>query len=149
LTAGTELNVDERLSAGSVTTEIKVTDGTPIIEPSRFDLGRTISSEETQNVPLTSRNPYNFILFQPGVSGHPNPEDGIPRTLNTNGLVDRVNYQLDGMVDTETERLFTGSPNISDAPKRQAPAPFLSTAIPTSPVASSNQVCTSMTSSVT
>jgi len=104
LTAGTELNVDERLSAGSVTTEIKVTDGTPIIEPSRFDLCRTISSEGTQNLPLTSRNPYNFILFQPGVSGHPNPEDGIPRTLNTNGLVDRVNYQLDGMVDTESDR---------------------------------------------
>ena len=104
LTAGTELNVDERLSAGSVATEIKVTDDAPIIEPSRFDLGRTISSEETQNLPLTSRNPYNFILFQPGVSGHPNPENGIPRTLNTNGLVDRVNYQLDGMVDTESDR---------------------------------------------
>ena len=57
LTAGTELNVDERLSAGSVATEIKVTDDAPIIEASRFDLGRTISSEETQNLPLTSRNP--------------------------------------------------------------------------------------------
>ena len=104
LSAGTDLNVDERLIVGSVATEIKVTGDAPIIEPSRFDLGRTISSEETQNLPLTSRNPYNFILFQPGVSGHPNPENGIPRTLNTNGLVDRVNYQLDGMVDTETDR---------------------------------------------
>jgi hypothetical protein len=104
LSAGTDLNVDERLIIGSVATEIKVTDDAPIIEPSRFDLGRTISSEETQNLPLTSRNPYNFILFQPGVSGHPNPENGIPRTLNTNGLVDRVNFQLDGMVDTETDR---------------------------------------------
>src|SRR3984885_5427153 len=104
LSAGTDLNVDERLIVGSVATEIKVTDDAPIIEPSRFDLGRTISSEETQNLPLTSRNPYNFILFQPGVSGHPNQENGIPRTVNTNGLVDRVNYQLDGMVDTESDR---------------------------------------------
>ena len=31
-------------------------------------------------------------------------ENGIPRTVDTNGLVDRVNYQLDGMVDTETDR---------------------------------------------
>jgi hypothetical protein len=38
------------------------------------------------------------------VSGHPNPENGIPRTVNTNGLVDRISYQLDGMVDTETDR---------------------------------------------
>jgi hypothetical protein len=104
LSAGTDLNVDEHLAVGSVATEIKVTDDAPIIEPSRFDLGRTITSEETQNLPLTSRNPYNFILFQPGVSGHPNPENGIPRTLNTNGLVDRVNFQLDGMVDTETDQ---------------------------------------------
>src|SRR6185369_570253 len=52
----------------------------------------------------TSRNPYNFIVFQPGVSGHPNPELGIPRTLNTNGLMDRINYQMDGMVNTEADR---------------------------------------------
>ena len=102
--AGSSVTVDENLKAGSVATQIEVTSDAPIIEASRFDLSRTISSEETQNLPLTSRNPYNFILFQPGVSGHPNPENGIPRTVNTNGLVDRVNYQLDGMVDTESDR---------------------------------------------
>jgi hypothetical protein len=104
LTAGTDATVDEHLVPGTVGTEVEVTSDAPIIEPARFDLGRTISTEETQNLPLTSRNPYNFILFQPGISGHPNPENGIPGILNTNGLVDRVNYQLDGMVDTETDR---------------------------------------------
>src|ERR1700723_852651 len=104
LTAGTEVTVDEHLALGSVSTEIKGTSDAPIIEPSRFDLGRTIGSDETQNLPLTSRNPYNFILFQPGVSGHPNPELGIPRTINTNGQMDRINYQMDGMVDTESDR---------------------------------------------
>ena len=78
--------------------------GAPIIEPDRVSTGRTISFHETDNLPLTSRNPYNFILFQPGVSGHPNPELGIPRLLNTNGLVDHVNYQLDGTTDTESDR---------------------------------------------
>ena len=38
------------------------------------------------------------------MSGHPNPELGIPRLLNTNGLVDHVNYQLDGTTDTESDR---------------------------------------------
>ncbi len=104
ITAGTDATVDEHLAVGSVAAEVQVSGSAPIIEPARFDLGRTISEAETQNLPLTSRNPYNFILFQPGVSGHPNPENGIPNTLNTNGLVDRVNYQLDGMVDTETDR---------------------------------------------
>ena len=104
LTAGRDATVDEQLTVGSVATEVQVTGDAPIIDPARFDLGRTIDQAETQNLPLTSRNPYNYILFQPGVSGHPNPENGIPRTLNTNGLVDRVNYQLDGMVDTESDR---------------------------------------------
>ncbi len=102
--AGTDSTVDEVLKAGSVATEITVTSEAPIVEVARADLSRTITSVETQNLPLTSRNPYNFILFQPGVSGHPNAENGIPRTVNTNGLVDRVSYQLDGMVDTETDR---------------------------------------------
>jgi len=101
---GSETVINESLKTGSVATTVEVTTETPILEPAKFVLGRTISQEETQNLPLTSRNPYNFILFQPGVSGHPNPENGIPRTVNTNGLVDRVNYQLDGMVDTETDR---------------------------------------------
>lgn len=102
--AGTDAVVNEEMRPGSEAQEITVTSDAPILEATRVDLGRTISVEEVQNLPLTSRNPYNFILFQPGVSGHPNAENGIPRTLNTNGLVDRVNYQLDGMVDTETDR---------------------------------------------
>ncbi len=116
--AGTDLTVDESLKAGSVASVVDVTSAAPILEPTRSDLSRTINTEETQNLPLTSRNPYNFILFQPGVSGHPNPENGIPRTVNTNGLVDRVNYQLDGMVDTESDRyglrLFAISDSYTD-----------------------------------
>ena len=104
LDAGTEAVIDGSLQIGSVATAIEVKGGAPIVDPSRVSTGRTILHEETDNLPLTSRNPYNFILFQPGVSGHPNPELGIPRLLNTNGLPDRVSYQLDGAVDTETDR---------------------------------------------
>lgn len=104
LDAGTTATIDAQLKVGEVSTSIEVTGGAPIIEPDRVSTGRTISFTETDNLPLTSRNPYNFILFQPGVSGHPNPELGIPRLLNTNGLVDHVNYQLDGTTDTETDR---------------------------------------------
>ncbi len=111
--------MDESLALGTVATQVEVTSDAPIIEPDRFELGRTITAEETQNLPLTSRNPYNFILFQPGVSGHPNPENGIPRTVNTNGLVDRVQYQLDGMVDTESDRYGLRLFAISDSYVRE------------------------------
>ncbi len=104
LDAGTTASIDAQLKVGEVSTSIEVTGGAPVVEPDRVSTGRTITNIETDNLPLTSRNPYNFILFQPGVSGHPNPELGIPRLLNTNGLVDHVNYQLDGTTDTESDR---------------------------------------------
>lgn len=104
LNAGTEAVIDSSLRVGAVTNSIEVSGGAPIIETTRSSIGRTISHAEVDNAPLTSRNPYNFILFQPGVSGHPNAELGIPRTVNTNGLLDRINYQMDGMVDTESDR---------------------------------------------
>jgi Carboxypeptidase regulatory-like domain/TonB dependent receptor-like, beta-barrel len=104
LEAGKEAVIDMQLKLGQVETQIEVTGGAPLVEPARVNIGRTIDEVEVQNLPLTSRNPYNFILFQPGVSGHPNPELGIPRTINTNGLMDRINYQMDGMVDTQSDR---------------------------------------------
>jgi hypothetical protein len=104
LQAGQEAVVDGALKLGAVSTSIEVSGGAPVVDPARTNIGRTISEQEIQNLPLTSRNPYNWIMFQPGVSGHPNPELGIPRTLNTNGFVDRINYQMDGMVDTESDR---------------------------------------------
>jgi hypothetical protein len=104
LDAGSDAVINVQLVVGSVATSIDVTGGAPVLEPSRLNTGRTIDHLEVDNLPLTSRNPYNFITFQPGVSGHPNAELGIPRTINTNGLLDRINYQMDGMVNTETDR---------------------------------------------
>ena len=104
LSAGTVAAIDAQLRVGATSTSIEVTGGAPVIDPTRINVGRTITHAEVDNLPLTSRNPYNFIVFQPGVSGHPNAELGIPRTVNTNGLLDRINYQMDGMVDTESDR---------------------------------------------
>lgn len=119
LDAGTEAVIDTALAVGATSTTVEVTGEAPVIEPSRVDIGRTIDSAEVDNLPLTSRNPYNFVLFQPGVSGHPNPELGVPRVVNTNGLDNRVQYQMDGMPDTESDqyglRLFA----ISDSYVRE------------------------------
>jgi len=104
LDAGAEAVLEVALQVGSVSTTVEVAGGASVVEPSRVSTGRTIGPEEVDNLPLTSRNPYNFVLFQPGVSGHPNPELGIPRTINTNGMLDRINYQMDGMVNTESDR---------------------------------------------
>lgn len=105
LNAGKDVVLDASLTVGSTATQVEVSATISNIDPSTLNVQRTLDSREVENLPLTSRNPYNFILFQPGVSGHPNPELGIPRTLNTNGLLDRINYQMDGMVNTESDRI--------------------------------------------
>src|ERR1035441_9285674 len=49
---------------------------------SRIDLGSTLDENMTRNLPLVSRNPYNFVLFQPNVSGRANTEFGVPRKID-------------------------------------------------------------------
>lgn len=105
LDAGTTAVINEQLHPGQVSQEVEVVADASVIEPARVDIGANLSATQVSNAPLSSRNPYDFVLFQPGVSGVPNQELGIPDYVNTNGLVDRVNYQLDGMDDTETDQL--------------------------------------------
>jgi hypothetical protein len=83
---------------------VDVTASAAITEPSRIDLGSTLSENMTRNLPLVSRNPYNFILFQPNVSGRANTEFGVPRKINANGFSGRINYQIDGSNNTESDR---------------------------------------------
>lgn len=104
LNAGTDATVDGTLKVGAGSSEVTVTADNTGVDPTALEIKRTLDNREVENLPLTSRNPYNFIVFQPGVSGHPNAELGIPRTLNTNGLLDRINYQFDGMVNTQSDR---------------------------------------------
>lgn len=105
LNAGKEVVLDAKLAVGSTSTSVEVSAAASLIDPATLNLQRTLDSREVENLPLVSRNPYNFIIFQPGVSGHPNPELGIPRSLNTNGLLDRINYEMDGMVNTQSDRI--------------------------------------------
>jgi hypothetical protein len=104
LTAGAVATVNITLPVAGTTTMVEVTSSTAITEPGRIDLGSTLSENMTRNLPLVSRNPYNFILFQPNVSGRPNTEFGVPRKINANGFNGRINYQLDGSNNTESDR---------------------------------------------
>ncbi|AFL90353.1 putative collagen-binding protein [Terriglobus roseus DSM 18391] len=105
LNAGSEASIDGEMVLGEVGSSVSVVADNVSIDPTNLNIQRTLDSREVENLPLTSRNPYNFIIFQPGVSGHPNAELGIPRTINTNGLLDRINYQMDGMLNTESDRI--------------------------------------------
>jgi Carboxypeptidase regulatory-like domain/TonB dependent receptor len=104
LSAGQTATVNIPLALAATERSIVVTDQAPLVEPGRTDLGVIVSNTMISNMALVSRNPYNFILVQPNVSGSPNVEFGVPRKVNANGFTDRINYQIDGSNNTQSDR---------------------------------------------
>ena len=103
LSAGQTALINVQLGVGSVSETVSVTSESPIAQPGRIDLGRTIGENEIKNLPLVSRNPYNFAFLQANVTGFENNEFGVPR-INANGTQMRTNYQIDGNTNTEKDR---------------------------------------------
>jgi hypothetical protein len=84
LSAGQTADLNVTLEVGGVSEVVSVTGETPMADPGKIDLGRTISEAEIKNLPLVSRNPYNFAFLQANVTGYENEEFGVPR-INANG----------------------------------------------------------------
>ena len=103
LGAGQTAVVDLTLGVGGLNEVVQVTSDSPIVDPGKIDLGRNLNEREVKNLPLVSRNPYNFALLQPGVSGFENQEFGVPR-FSANGTLLRINYQIDGNTNTQKDR---------------------------------------------
>ena len=103
LSAGQVAVVDVKLEVGAVTETVSVSADAPVVDAGRIEQGRTLTAAEIKTLPLTSRNPYNFALLQPGVVGFETQEFGVPR-LTANGALLRVNYQIDGNDNTEKDR---------------------------------------------
>jgi Carboxypeptidase regulatory-like domain/TonB dependent receptor len=95
--------VNIAMGVGTVSETITVSADSPVADLSRIDIGHTMSDLEVHNLPLVARNPYNFALVQPGVTGIENVEFGVPR-LAANGAAMRINYQIDGNTNTEKDR---------------------------------------------
>src|SRR3954469_5110659 len=104
LSVGQTAVVNATLSVGTVSETITVSSSDiPALDIARIDIGHTMSELEVHNLPLVARNPYNFALVQPGVTGIENVEFGVPR-LAANGAAMRINYMIDGNTNTEKDR---------------------------------------------
>jgi hypothetical protein len=96
--------VNAALAVGDLSETVRVSAGdVPALDVARIDVGHTMSETEVHNLPLVARNPYNFALVQPGVTGTENVEFGVPH-LAANGASMRINYMIDGNTNTEKDR---------------------------------------------
>ena len=103
LTTGQAATISLQLQPGGITEEITVSADAPIADLAKLDVGRVMNEREVRNLPLVSRNPYNYSLLQANVTGRPNAEFGVPR-INANGYSRRTNYMLDGNNNTQADR---------------------------------------------
>ena len=103
LTAGSSAVINMSLEVGGVSEVVSVQADAAVVDLGKIDVGRNLNEREIHNLPLVSRNPYNFALLQPGVSGLENSEFGVPR-FSANGSLLRINYQMDGNTNTQKDR---------------------------------------------
>jgi hypothetical protein len=103
LSAGQTAGININLEPGDVSATVTITSDAPIADSAKIDVGRTLNTREIQDLPLVSRNPYNYSLLQANVVGRPNTEFGVPR-VSANGYARRTNFQLDGNVNTQANQ---------------------------------------------
>jgi|WetSurMetagenome_2_1015567.scaffolds.fasta_scaffold31002_1 hypothetical protein len=104
LSVGQTAVVKIAMGVGALTETVTVNAADkPALELARIDIGHTMTDQEVHSLPLVARNPYNYALVQPGVTGTENVEFGVPR-LAANGAAMRINYQIDGNTNTEKDR---------------------------------------------
>ena len=100
------------LTVGSASETVTVTTAPPLVNTTSETLGRTISPDEINNLPLVNRNAYTELTLTPGVqsnsassqsnpNGTPNFVIGVPSTqVIVNGGIDggvpMVSFYLDG-----------------------------------------------------
>lgn len=96
LTVGQVLTVDASLSPSSVSTEITVTNESPLIDTDKTQVSQTISQEMVSNLPVNGRRYDNFVLLTTNVVPDGNSGlisyRGISGLYNTN-LIDGANNQ--------------------------------------------------------
>ena len=99
LRVGQEARLDISLVVGSVSQTVQVEADSAILDTGTSTVGAVLDQKETENLPLLSRQAYNFLLLSPGVIGM--PTSTFSTTQFTFGGTERSQWNLDGLDDTQ------------------------------------------------
>ena len=100
LSVGQTARVEANLEVGSAAESITVTEFAGLVESaSQGGASETLDDKELHELPIVSRNIYNFHLLSPGVKGL--PSTGFGTTQFTFGGTSRSNWTVDGLDNTQ------------------------------------------------
>lgn len=112
LSVNQEANVGVVLQLGAANETVTITAEPPQINLENGTLGRTIESQEVENLPLVDRNAYSFLELVPGVQSNTSGNTlGYPQqVVQINGSTlenntGSVSYYLDGGLDMTAVRM--------------------------------------------
>ncbi len=99
LSVGQEARLDVSLAVGSTSQTVEVEASADVLDTGTSTVGAVLDRKEIENLPILSRQVYNFLLISPGVIG--NPTSTFSTTQFTFGGTERSQWNLDGLDDTQ------------------------------------------------
>ncbi|HWB82752.1 MAG TPA: TonB-dependent receptor [Bryobacteraceae bacterium] len=99
LAVGEKARIDFSMQLGASSETINVTADAPIAETGQATIGAVLSKKEVEDLPIASRNVYNYFLLAPGVQGLSSSTFGT--TQFTFGGTERSSWNLDGLDNTQ------------------------------------------------
>jgi hypothetical protein len=99
LSVGQEARIDIALSVGSTSQTVEVAAGSNILDTGTSTIGAVLDQHEIENLPIASRNLFNYLLLSPGVIGM--PTSTFSTTQFTFGGTERSQWNLDGLDNTQ------------------------------------------------
>ncbi len=99
LSVGQVARLDVSLVVGSTSQTIQVEAGRNILDTGTATIGAVLDQHEIENLPIASRNLFNYLLLSPGVVGI--PTSTFSTTQFTFGGTERSQWNLDGLDNTQ------------------------------------------------
>jgi hypothetical protein len=99
LSVGQEARIDVALAVGNASETVQVDAGASLMDTGTSTIGAVLDQHEIENLPIASRNLFNYLLLSPGVIGI--PTSTFSTTQFTFGGTERSQWNLDGLDNTQ------------------------------------------------
>lgn len=99
LNVGQEARIDLTLPVGNAVDTVQVQASDTIVDTGSSTVGAVLDKQQIENLPIASRQIYNYLLLAPGVIGM--PTSTFSTTQFTFGGNERSQWNIDGLDDTQ------------------------------------------------